>query len=82
LQRFEILSGEVEFEPGGKVVVARPGDVMTEPGTPHRFRNLGAEEIPFRTEVRPALQFETFLQTTFKSAADGKTDNKGMPAPV
>ena len=81
-ERFEILSGEVEFKLGKEVVTARPGDmVMVEPGTSHRFRNLGNEEIRFRTEVRPALSFETFLQTMFGLASEGKTNRKGMPNP-
>ena len=81
-ERFEILSGEVEFKLGKEVVTARPGDVvMVEPGTSHRFRNLGNEEIRFRTEVRPALSFETFLQTMFGLASEGKTNKKGMPNP-
>lgn len=81
-ERFEILSGEVEFKLGKEVVTARPGDVlMVEPGTSHQFRNLGNEEIRFRTEVRPALSFETFLQTMFGLASEGKTNKKGMPNP-
>ena len=81
-ERFEILSGEVEFKLGKEVVTARPGDVvMVESGTPHQFRNLGNEEIRFRTEVRPALSFETFLQTMFGLASEGKTNQKGMPNP-
>lgn len=82
-ERFEILSGEAEFKLGKEIVVARPGDVvMVEPGTPHRFRNLSdKEEIRFRTEVRPALSFETFLQTMYGLASDGKTNKKGLPNP-
>ncbi len=82
-ERFEILSGEAEFKLGKDIVVARPGDVvMVEPGTPHRFRNLSdREEIRFRTEVRPALSFETFLQTMYGLASDGKTNKKGLPNP-
>lgn len=81
-ERFEILEGEVEFKLGGEVVIAKPGDVvMVEPGTSHQFRNLGNEEIRFRTEVRPALSFETFLQTMFGLASEGKTNRKGMPNP-
>ncbi len=33
------------------------------------------------TEVRPALSFETFLETMFGPAADGKTNAKGLPNP-
>jgi quercetin dioxygenase-like cupin family protein len=81
-ERFEILEGEVEFKLGGEVVVAKPGDVvLVEPGKSHQFRNLGNEEIRFRTEVRPALSFETFLQTMFGLASEGKTNKKGMPNP-
>jgi quercetin dioxygenase-like cupin family protein len=81
-ERFEILSGEVEFKLGKEVLTARPGDVvMVESGTSHQFRNLGNEEIRFRTEVRPALSFETFLQTMFGLASEGKTNKKGMPNP-
>ena len=79
-ERFEVLSGEVEFRRGGEIVVAKAGDVvMVEPGTSHQFRNLGSEEIRFRTEVRPALTFETFLETMFGLASDGKTNGKGLP---
>ncbi len=81
-ERFEILSGEVEFKLAKKVFTVRPGDVvMVESGTSHQFRNLGNEEIRFRTEVRPALSFETFLQTMFGLASEGKTNKKGMPNP-
>ena len=81
-ERFEVLSGEVEFKLDGKTVVGRAGDVvMVEPGAAHRFRNIGEEEVRFMTEVRPALSFETFLETMFGLAADGKTNAKGMPNP-
>jgi len=82
-ERFEILLGEVEFKLGKEIVVAKPGDVvMVEPGTPHCFRNLSdEEEIRFRTEVRPALSFETFLQTMYGLASDGKTNKEGLPNP-
>jgi hypothetical protein len=81
-ERFEILFGEVEFKLAGEIVLARAGDVvMVEKGTPHQFRNIGEEDVRFRTEVRPALSFETFLETMFGFASDGKTNEKGMPNP-
>lgn len=81
-ERFEVLAGEVEFKVGGEIAAAKPGDVVTvEPGTAHRFQNVGEGELRFRAEVRPALTFETFLQTMYGLAADGKTDGKGMPNP-
>jgi quercetin dioxygenase-like cupin family protein len=81
-ERFEILAGEVEFKVGGELVTAGAGEVVVvEPGTAHRFRNVGEEEIRFRCEVRPALTFETFLVMMFGLAADGKTGKKGLPNP-
>jgi hypothetical protein len=32
--------------------------------------------------VRPALQFESLLETMFALAHDGKTNRKGMPNPL
>ncbi len=60
-----------------------PGEVATvEPGTPHRFWNAGEEPVRFVCEVRPALQFESLLETMFALAANGKTNRKGMPNPL
>jgi len=82
-EEFEILSGSVEFRTNGDKVLAGEGDSVTvEPGTIHRFRNVGADEARFVTKVSPALEFESFLETMFALAADGKTNKKGMPNPV
>ena len=51
-------------------------------GTPHKFWNAGDEVAQFVCEVRPALQFESLLETMFALAADGKTNRKGMPNPL
>ena len=51
-------------------------------GTPHKFRNGGDEVAHFVCEVRPALQFESLLETMFALAEDGKTNCKGMPNPL
>jgi hypothetical protein len=48
----------------------------------HSFRNAGDTCARFRCEVRPALQFERFLETMFALAADDKTNKKGMPNPI
>ena len=82
-EEFEILSGSVEFRNGGDKRVASEGDSVTvEPGTIHRFENVGPDEARFTTKVSPALEFESFLETMFALAADGKTNKKGMPGPL
>ncbi len=82
-ERFEVLCGSVGFRIGRKKTVVGPGARLTVPsGTPHRFWNAGDEVAHFVCEVRPALQFESLLETMFALAADGKTNRKGMPHPL
>jgi len=82
-ERFEILRGSVGFKVGGKKLIAGPGQRITVPaGTPHKFWNAGDEEAHFVCEVRPALQFESLIETMFALAGDGKTNRKGMPNPL
>jgi quercetin dioxygenase-like cupin family protein len=82
-ERFEVLEGTLELRAGKTRTVAGPGDVVTVPaGRVHSFRNVGETTARFRCEVRPALQFERFLETMFGLAADGKTNGRGMPSPL
>jgi quercetin dioxygenase-like cupin family protein len=82
-ERFEVLRGSVGFRLGRKKLVAGPGQRITVPaGTPHKFWNAGDDEAHFVCEVRPALQFESLIETMFGLATDGKTNRKGMPNPL
>src|SRR2546426_6701349 len=81
-ERFEVLRGSLGMRIGRDKLVAGPGQRVTVPaGTPHTFWNAGDAEVHFVCEVRPALQFESLLETMFALAADGKTNRKGMPSP-
>jgi Cupin domain len=78
-----VLEGTLEFRRGRRTITAGAGEVVTvAPGTRHSFRNAGQTVARFRCEVRPALQFERFLETMFALANDGKTNRKGMPSPL
>src|ERR1043166_5171335 len=82
-ERCEVRSGSVAFKLGRKKLVAGPGQRLTVPaGTPHKFWNAGDDVAHFVCEVRPALQFESLLETMFALAGDGKTNRKGMPNPL
>ena len=82
-ERFAVKVGKLGLKAGRKKLTLVPGDVVTvEPGTAHRFWNSGEEPVRFVCEVRPALQFESLLETMFALAADGKTNRKGMPNPL
>jgi quercetin dioxygenase-like cupin family protein len=82
-ERFEVLAGVLGLRIDEKELLAEPGDVaVVAPRTPHRFWNAGAREARFLCEVRPALQFESLIETMFTLAAEGKTNRKGMPSPL
>ena len=82
-ERFAVKSGKLGLRAGRKKLTLGPGDVaVVEPGTPHRFRNAADEPVAFVCEIRPALQFESLLETMFALASDGKTNRKGMPNPL
>ncbi|HXY86678.1 MAG TPA: cupin domain-containing protein [Gaiellaceae bacterium] len=82
-ERFQVLRGSVGFRVKKSEIVAGPGQRLTVPaGTPHRFWNAGDDDAHFVCEIRPALQFESLIETMFALAADGKTNSKGMPNPL
>ena len=82
-ERFEVLEGSLGLRVDEQELMAGPGDVaVVPPRTPHRFWNAGEREVRFLCEVRPALQFESLIETMFTLAAEGKTNRKGMPNPL
>jgi len=82
-ETFTVIEGRLGVKRGREKAELGPGEVATiEPGTPHKFWNAGDETLRFRAEVRPALQFESLIETMFGLAADGKTNKKGMPSPL
>ena len=79
-ERFAVAAGQLGLKVGRKKMTLGPGKAaVVEAGTAHRFWNAGADPVRFVCEVRPALQFESLLETMFALAADGKTGRKGMP---
>ena len=82
-ERFQVLRGSVGFQVGREKLSVGPGGRLTVPaGTAHRFWNAGDDTAHFVCEIRPALQFESLIETMFALAADGKTNRKGMPNPL
>jgi quercetin dioxygenase-like cupin family protein len=79
-ERFEILEGLLGIRVGRKELLAGPGDVATvAPGTPHRFWNAGDGEARFLCEVRPALQFESLIETMSRSPSKAGRIAGGCP---
>lgn len=81
-ERWEVLKGTVCFRIGGAERTACPGDVVIAPaGTPHSGRNCGPGEARLRIEMRPALRWEEGVKRLFGLAAEGRTDEQGVPEP-
>jgi quercetin dioxygenase-like cupin family protein len=82
-ERFNVVEGTLGIKAGKEKKTLGRGEVaVVEAGTPHKFWNAGEDDVRFVCEVRPALQFESLLETMFSLAADGKTNKKGMPNPL
>lgn len=82
-ERFEVLSGTMEFRLGLEKIVAGPGETVVVPaGSVHRFRNGGDTDAHVRVQVEPALRMEQLLETTVELAHEGNVTRKGMPKPM
>lgn len=81
-ETFRVISGQLLVEVGerGHMVVLNAGEAVTiAPGTPHGFRNASDAGVVFRCTVTPGAAFEDFIRALYGLAADGKTDEAGMP---
>ena len=79
-ERFEVGGAAVMFRVAGKERLYQPGEVaVVPPGTPHVWWNPSAEEAGTLVQFRPALDTETFFETFFGLARDGKVGRNGLP---
>jgi quercetin dioxygenase-like cupin family protein len=82
-ERFEVGGAAVMFKVAGKERLYQPGDVAVVPaGTPHVWWNPSQEESATLVQFRPALDTETFFETLFGLAKDGKVGKNGLPNPL
>ena len=82
-ERFEVGGSAVMFRVGGKERLYQPGDAaVVPPGTRHVWWNPSQEEAVTLVQFRPALKTETFFETFFGLAKDGKVGRNGLPNPL
>lgn len=83
-EHFEVISGTLRGRIAGKESTTGPGEkVVVTAGTPHVWWNSGNDEMHVLVEFRPALRTETFFETFFGLAQDGKVNPKtGLPNPL
>lgn len=79
-ERFEVSSGTLDYQIGEQLYEAGPGEVaVVPPGVAHTWWNSGSEKLVARIELRPALRFETCLETIYGLARAGKVSPTGAP---
>ena len=79
-ERFEVVAGVLHVSIDGVETTLGPGDVaVVPPGTPHTWWNVDSAEAQMVVDFRPALRSEMFFETLFGLAAEGKTDQRGLP---
>lgn len=79
-ERFEVVNGRLGVIVDGERRLLDVGEeVHIPPGTPHTFWNAGGGELRFITDVRPPGQLQTYWETVFGLAEDGKVGENGLP---
>jgi mannose-6-phosphate isomerase-like protein (cupin superfamily) len=80
-ETFVVVSGELTITLKNRTLVLSAGQKLTvEKGVAHRFSNNSESPVVFTTVVLPGSQgFEDALRILYGLAADGKTDDKGIP---
>jgi quercetin dioxygenase-like cupin family protein len=78
---FKAVSGTLGVQVGDEHRWLKEGEeAVVPPGVPHRWWNdSNDEEAHVLAELRPALNSETFFETGYGLARDGKTDENSVP---
>jgi quercetin dioxygenase-like cupin family protein len=79
-EQFEVLSGTFRVRINQTENVYETGDSFTVPAnTPHWMHNVSEEEGRLRWQIRPAMKSQDFFATMWGLAAEGKTNEDGVP---
>lgn len=80
-EHIEVLAGMVSVQIKGQERIYVAGESFDVPrNIPHAFLGAaGSEEARIRWQIRPALDTETYVETVYGLAADGKMKDTGMP---
>lgn len=79
-ETFQVLAGEFRASINGTEYTYRAGDSFIVPtGVHHWMHNISDEEGRLNWQVRPALDTESFFETIWGLARDGKTNDSGTP---
>lgn len=74
-ERFEVVGGRVQIMTAGETRVAKAGETVIVPrGASHVWGNPFDDPAAIAVTVNPALDLETFFETWFGLASDGKVN--------
>jgi quercetin dioxygenase-like cupin family protein len=81
-ERFTLDSGRLRIKSAGREWIAEPGQNVVVPrGAGHTFGNPFDGPAHLVIELRPALRMETYFETYFGLARDGRVSSKsGLPS--
>jgi mannose-6-phosphate isomerase-like protein (cupin superfamily) len=80
-EKFEVTEGTLYLKVGREQKILKSGDSVTVPrGTPHKFYNPTNERVRFKITFEPGhVGMENFIKIIYSLAADGLTNDKGVP---
>ena len=80
VEDFEVLTGEITVRMNRQVIVLKQGDKLHIPiNTVHSMWNNSQTRTKVNWKVKPALNTEYLLETTYGLVNDGKTKEDGVP---
>jgi quercetin dioxygenase-like cupin family protein len=76
-ERFEVATGRVQIDTSGRSRIAEAGETVIVPrGAGHVWGNPFDDPATIVVTLRPALRMETFFETLFGLASDGKLSTR------
>jgi len=82
-ERITVVSGSVRSSSGGADRVLSPGDTAVSPaGESHTVGPAGNEDVEIVAELRPALDYEHFIERSFALDRAGHVSAKGRGNPL
>ncbi len=80
-ETFTVLKGSLDASVGGKAMRVGEGETLiVAAGVAHTWWNSSDSEAHVLVQFTPASRMETFLETFYGLAKDGKTNAEGVPA--
>jgi mannose-6-phosphate isomerase-like protein (cupin superfamily) len=82
-ERITVSRGSVRSRSGGADRVLSPGEtIISPPGEAHTVGPAGDEEVEMVAELRPALDYERFIERSFALDRAGYVNAKGRGNPL